>query len=242
MVAAVIQITQGLNVGAPGEALIGVLGPFTLTSAENLGVINYLWEVLDVPPTSALPVGVFTGGAVPSITPGADVRGSYLFRLTTTDLAGNQATDTRAFAVLETTGRLIPPFLGTDQSMNFGGQTRGWAKYIEAYLHAVDAGGGGGGGRTFTFPGDADYTVLAADDIIEWSTLTAVRTATLPVAPTVGEEHTLKVNDLGVFFLFLDGGVIQIDRGGTPPFTLISLNTSYMSYTLVFNGTKWSLV
>jgi hypothetical protein len=242
MVSAAIKFTQGFTTDAPGRSVIGVLAAaVTLTNGDNTGVSNWLWEVIDAPPASALQPGVLTGGAVPMVSFTPDARGSYLFRLTVNDLAGNVAQDMHAFAVLETTGRLMPAFLGNADTHNFSGNARGWAKYLEQHLQAI-GGGGGGGSHTFTFPGNANYAVLSTDDIIEWPTLTANRTATLPAAPTVGEGHTFKVNDLGGFRLDVNGNGSQVDRPGTNPGTTAQMSTNYMSYTYVFNGTKWSLV
>jgi hypothetical protein len=107
------------------------------------------------------------------------------------------------------------------------------------------AGPSGGGNRTLTIISDNDYTVLPTDDIIEWNIpLSGTRNAYLPLTPSIGEHYTFKVNDLtNGNHLYVNGNVYDVDRpGSTSPATSAQLSTSHMSYTFVFNGTKWIIV
>ncbi len=139
-VTAAIKFTQGASDPDAGLALIGVLTTaVVVTNGNDAGVVYWMWRVIDVPPGSAVATGVWTEGGTSSISFSPDVRGSYLIELIVRDGGANQARDVRAFAVLETTGRLIPPFAAGADALNFGGQERGWATYLEEYLHQVDS-------------------------------------------------------------------------------------------------------
>lgn len=163
-VTAKIQFKQGATTTTAGWAMLGSIGSaVTVMNQNNSEVVNSTFELLDVPAASALARGIIQDGALVSVQFTPDVRGCYLVRLTTKDLAGNQAIDVRTFGVLETTGRLIPPFLGQADAMNFSGQTRGWAKYLEQYLHAVDTGGGGGDNIVIVFD---NYTAVSRDIVM----------------------------------------------------------------------------
>lgn len=144
-VTAAIKLTQGVTTDAAGRSLIGVLTtPVTASNGDDTGVVFWRWEVLDVPAASAVATGVRTEGSLQTLVFSPDARGGYMLRLTTRDKLGNQAVDQRVFQVLEASGRLIPPLGGDDRSLNFAGQTRGWAKYEEQWLHYVDTIVGGG--------------------------------------------------------------------------------------------------
>lgn len=142
-VSASIAFTQGAQVGAPGVAIIGTTGTNVVASNGNdSNVVTWTWTMVDVAQGSALSTGVIATGAVPNVSFSPDVPGGYLLSLTTTDNSGNTAVDYRAFQVPETTGRIIPPFKGTNQSLNFiiSGvmNLRGWAPFQWAYDHEVD--------------------------------------------------------------------------------------------------------
>lgn len=139
--------TQGVTSSAPGVALIGTAGT-PVTGANGPGstsiIQNYEWTLIDCPSTSTLVPGFTQSGPTPTVTFTPDVAGGYLWQLKVSDQFGNFAKDLRTFQVLESSGRLIPPAYAPGSALNFGGQTRGWAKYIIDYLKQVDAGGGGG--------------------------------------------------------------------------------------------------
>jgi hypothetical protein len=144
-VAAAVQFTQGVTVGPPGEALFGVTGTnVTVANGNNALVDNWAFDVIDVPPGSAIPIGLAQDGATPTWTFDPDVTGGYLIQITLTGSDGSVAIDTRCFGVKETNGRFRPPFKATDVMLNFAGQTRGWATYMEAWFDAIDSGAGSG--------------------------------------------------------------------------------------------------
>jgi len=247
MATANIRFSQGMANPPAGEALLGVVAvPVTASNENNSGVTVWRWSIISVPSASAVPIGIQS--TTPTLTFTPDVVGGYLVELVIRD-STNRVQRTRLAVVIPevNSGLFIPPFEADSRSLTVAGQLKGWAalSFMEGWLKALDTligGGGGGGGRSFTFPGDADYGVLPTDDIIEWPTLTAQRTATLPAVPVANQSVTLKVNDLAGFSLVADGNGNAVDNPGGPPFLNAQLWTSYMSYTFVFNGTKWSLV
>lgn len=140
MVAALLQITQGVTVVPAGQAYIGVAGTaVTWANANNADVVNWTFEFIDTGSgTSAVPIGVVQSGGVATFTFTPDVPGGYLMHLTVEDSAGNTSEDYRVFQIKEGSGRIIPPFGATDSMMNFGGQSQGWAPYAAAYFREVD--------------------------------------------------------------------------------------------------------
>lgn len=138
-IAAVIQFTQGPNTAAPGTAVIGTMtdGAVTCASTANTGVHAYSWTMIDVPEGSAIPLGVFSASQVTTF-PQPDLRGGYLVQLVTSDEVGGSASALLSFQVLEASGRLIPSFKASDLATNFGGQKRGWAKYLTEWLKHLD--------------------------------------------------------------------------------------------------------
>jgi hypothetical protein len=148
-VTAKIKFVQGALTPPPGEALIGVTGvPVTASNEDNSNVETMTWTVVDVPPTSAVPIGVQHFGSPINYIFTPDRSGGYLLWLTVTDLAGNRADFELVFQVEEPSGFVIPPFMATAPMLNFGAQKRGWAKYIESILRALLALGGGASGRS----------------------------------------------------------------------------------------------
>lgn len=164
-VSAKITFVQGLSTPPAGEALIGELTtPVTCSNDDNSNVALFEWEMVDRPPTSAVPLGIVAVGTVPTFQFVPDQRGGYLLHLTVTDLAGNRAEDFRVFQVPETTGHLIPPFSALAPALNFAGQLRGWAKPLEELLRFLLAGGGSSGGGWQTAL-DLDFTAEATQTI-----------------------------------------------------------------------------
>lgn len=256
-VSAAIKFVQGVTTDDPGISVIGVLTTsVVLSNGDNTNVINWTWEVIDKPVGSVLPVGVLAGGNVPTTTFSPDVRGSYLFRLSVVDRAGNQAQDVRCFSVLETTGRLIPPFLGDMASINFSGNKRGWAKYLEAYLHAVDAGGGGGvptsrqiisgtgltgGGdltadRTLNVVANADGSIIANADDIQVGILA---TDAQHGARGGGTQHAIATTSVNGFMSA--GDKVKLDGYPTSPATIFYGNADRAQYTAVNNSGDYSV-
>lgn len=131
--AALIKYVQGASTPAAGLALIGVLSTTVVASNDNnLGVSTWEWKILDVPPGSTVPTGVVSTASTYSFSP--DKRGGYLLQLTVTDSLGRQYIDKRCFQVAEPNGLIIPPFMAEATALNFSGQARGWAKYMEEWL------------------------------------------------------------------------------------------------------------
>ncbi len=164
MVTALIKFEQGATVGVAGESLIGVVAgdPVVASNDDDTNVGWATFTFVDVPPTSAIPLGVAQDSATLTYEFEPDVVGGYFLAMTVREsqFSAVSASDRRVFQVLEASGRLIPPFLAEASHLNFGGQARGWAKYFEEWLHAVDAGGGGANLDT-----DNGTVTQAADEI-----------------------------------------------------------------------------
>lgn len=146
MANAQIKFTQGALNPPAGQALQGVTGtPVICTNGDNTNVVSWSWVMVDVPPGSAVATGTFSSSSVGSFNP--DLPGGYLVRETTHDNLGNVYTDDRAVLVPEDSiyNRIIAPFMAVADALNVGGQTRGWATFMEPYLHVLDRLGDVGG-------------------------------------------------------------------------------------------------
>jgi hypothetical protein len=140
---ALIQITQGSNTDIAGRAVQGdtTSGTVVFANGDNTGVVAWKYELVDVPPGSAIAVAVQGPGAVATYTMAQpDEPGSYRVMLTTYDAAGNQDVDIRNLIVpTPILGLLIGPtqFLPAQlpytgpgakpDELNVAGQSRGWA-------------------------------------------------------------------------------------------------------------------
>lgn len=182
MATAQIVFTQGVSVSPPSTSLMGVAAvSVQVASNITLGIVTFIFTVIDVPPGSAVPVGLVQTGASPTWNFTPDLQGGYCVELETIDGSGNTSTDTQVFGVPTTTGRFIPPFTGNAQNLNFAGQTRGWAPYMEAWLHFLDT-----LGEPFTRVTTAGgHTLIAADDKKYFLIDTRTGPLSLPL-PTVG--------------------------------------------------------
>lgn len=142
-VAAAVQFTQGVNVGPAGQALFGVTGTsVSAANGDNTGVKSWAFTMVDVPPTSAVATGLVQSGSGPTYSFDPDVSGGYLMSITVTGYDGSTATDTRCFGVKRPSGLFVPPFTATAPMLNFGGQARGWAAYMDtlvAWLAILDS-------------------------------------------------------------------------------------------------------
>lgn len=137
--AAQIQFVQGLNTPPGGQALAGVTGVLVTASHSGGGIItSYVWTIVDVPPGSVVPTGLISTSSSFTFTP--DLPGGYLVQLVTTDNMTITTSDLRAVLVAEDTlyGRYIPPYDAPGDALNIGGQARGWATFMEDYLHLLD--------------------------------------------------------------------------------------------------------
>lgn len=148
MANASIRFSQGATVGAAGQALLGVAGTLvTVANDDDTNVVEWTFIVNAVPPTSSVPVGTVQSGSSPSWTFTPDVADCYLITLQTKDNIGVVRSDTRAFGVLRTSGRIVPPFAGDAGSLNFqnapwSNHNIGWDPVMRAWLDYVDGIGG----------------------------------------------------------------------------------------------------
>ena len=150
MSTALIQLTQGVTVGAAGEALFGAAGAAVdVANAVNTGVTSWQIELVDVPPGSALTTGTKASsdnGSTPAYSFTPDVAGGYRLVLKVWDginrVGTATDTDIRNFGVKGAGGlylptqqiwpRPLPPVASGEAGAkpdenNFAGQTRGWA-------------------------------------------------------------------------------------------------------------------
>lgn len=152
-VAAAIKFVQGALVGTPGVALLGATAtPVVCSNGNDTGVSTWTWTVAASPPTSAIAPGTGGTGATFTFTP--DVVGCYLLALQLLGSDESEATDVRAFGIVQPNGLLIPPFSGTSGSLNFSSVTTGWDPIMRAWLLLVEAlqANIGGSGITTTGP------------------------------------------------------------------------------------------
>jgi len=167
-VQALIRFIQGPNSGLAGEGVVGTLtdGACTVSNGDDTGVISWKYEMLYVPPGSAVPLTVQGPGPTTTFAFTPDVAGTYRLRLT---VAGTVVTDTetdiRCFAVPFPLGLIAPPYQrnpdplpltgagGKPDEMNLGGQPFGWdgdnnasRKLLYQALEKLDALTPGSGG------------------------------------------------------------------------------------------------
>lgn len=161
-VEAKLRFRQGVNVGNPGQAFFGELStPVIIENTNNLGVENWSFEIVDVPTGSVVVKGLVQDrGTNPTYSFSPDVRGGYLCTITVRDKFGNASSDTREFGVLRVSGRHIPSFRAIDQSLNYPGNGRGWAKFMDEWLDFIDSGGGGLSRVTYDFLNGEESTDL----------------------------------------------------------------------------------
>lgn len=164
MPTASIKFVQGALNGGDGEALIEggtVTGvAVTISNVNNTDANEWTFELVKVPPGSALTPGVkqqSTSLNTYQFTP--DVRGGYVWLLRVKSSAGLIAEDYKVFGVKETSGRFRPPYTATDRMLNSATVTTGWRAYVDEYLSAFDV---SESGVTDNFPTDADRTAPAS--------------------------------------------------------------------------------
>jgi hypothetical protein len=147
---ALIKFTQGILVGADGEALVGTTGTaVNVANVDNTGVNSWQIDLVYTPSGSAVPVSVplafndSSGTPAASFTP--DVTGAYRVVLTVWDTTGRTGTndaDIRNFLVPEANHPfIIPPYQEDPQpkptlasghpgakpnETNIGGTELGW--------------------------------------------------------------------------------------------------------------------
>ena len=141
MVAALIKFTQGATTDVAGRALVGAAGTNVVVSnGDDTGVVSWTYDLLYVPPGSALVVHTQGPSIVSTFGMGVpDVFGCYRVRLTVVDANGNTDQDIRNFAIVTTNRHwIIPPYQGNPvplplvgvgskpDELNFGDQAFGW--------------------------------------------------------------------------------------------------------------------
>lgn len=135
-VTAAIKFTQGVTTAPAGQAMFGVLStPLVVSNGDDTNVASWTYELLDRRTGSAVPLGVLQDAGInPTYTITPDVRGGYLWHLTVKGFDGSVAEDTREFGIKEANGFYIPSYKAGGRALNFGGQARGWAPYMEEWL------------------------------------------------------------------------------------------------------------
>jgi len=135
---ALLKITQGSDTDIAGRALLGSLtgGAVIFANGDNTGVATWKYEVLNVPPTSAIPLTTQGPNTTPTFTMAQpDAPGSYRIRLTVTHGDATTDVDIRNLVVPFTNGLLCPPYQGNPvpltpgtkpDELNIGGQAFGW--------------------------------------------------------------------------------------------------------------------
>lgn len=147
---ALIKFTQGLVVGADGEAQLGVAGTsVSLTNVDNTDVGSWQFDLAYADPRGSLVATTdwaHGDGSSPAATFEPDTNGSFRWVLKVWAAPGRvgdpASVDIRVFNVPEPNGMIVPPAqlwplpLPDPQSgdakakpneMNFGGQVNGWA-------------------------------------------------------------------------------------------------------------------
>jgi hypothetical protein len=141
-VTASITFEQDATSPGAGISMVGVGGSLvTLTNADNTGVIQWTWELLDSPIGSALAPGILGNSFSESFTPDTpDTPGCYRIRLAVIGTDGSTACDVKNFCVPTEQGWILPPFKATAGELNFPGNTEGWESLLnQIFLDISDA-------------------------------------------------------------------------------------------------------
>lgn len=165
---ALIQFTQGVVVGIPGQALVGVTGTLVnVANQDNTGVNSWQIDLVYTPPGSAVPVSTplafSDNGTTPAASFTPDILGSYRVVLTVWDAinrVGSHDGDIRNFIVPGIKhGLVIPPYQEDPQphptlasgfpsakpnETNIGGSEKGWVGngadgLLADFIRRVDA-------------------------------------------------------------------------------------------------------
>ena len=196
-----IKFVQGATIGTPGVALAGVSGTLvTASNGDDSSVKRWQWTMVGTPSASSIPQGLISDGPVTAATFTPDVAGGYHLQLVTFDAAGNSVTDRRVFQVPELSGRYIPPFDAEAPAMNFLGQLRGWALYLEAYLKYVDTIISVLGSVPVNYQTVNTYTLQLSDrgGVVTMSSA-GTTTVSMPASPANGDTYTV-MNACGATF------------------------------------------
>jgi hypothetical protein len=152
-ISALLQFTQGTNVGAQGCALVVTAGtPVVIRNSNNISTQSYRLELCYAPPGSTYaftpgttaPTILAQSNGAPSFSFTPDVAGCYRFRLTVWNgfgYTGQPDVDIRNIGIVFANGLIAPsyqkfpdplPLPGTvlpgakPGELNFGGQPYGW--------------------------------------------------------------------------------------------------------------------
>lgn len=159
-VSALIRFVQGPNSGPAGQAVSGTLtdGACIVSNGNNSSVLTWHYEMLYVPPDSAVPLTSQGPGALSTFSFTPDVAGTYRVRLTVAGpTPGMINTDIRCFCVPFPNGTIAPPYQrnpaplplsgagGKPDELNIDGQRHGWsginsssAKFMYRVLKELD--------------------------------------------------------------------------------------------------------
>jgi hypothetical protein len=88
-----------------------------------------------------------------------------------------------------------------------------------------------------TFP--LGYTIVAGDDVISVTSITAPFTVSLPVSPVTGDTYTIKDTNGNAALnnITINSGIINIDSA--PNYTIL---VNYQSLDLIYTGSQWSII
>lgn len=149
-VTAAFRFIQGTTFDVE-RAAIGVPGSQVTCQWQGEGTPEeWTWTMVSAPTGSVVPLGVFGMGFTPNAYFTPDIPGGYLVELTVIDpVTGQAVTIQLAFLVPELSGRIIPPFRATPQSLRTAAQVtdlqvQGWHPLMEEWLRFIESGGGGG--------------------------------------------------------------------------------------------------
>lgn len=159
-VSALIRFVQGPNSDIAGRAVKGTIadGAVTVSNGSNSGVVTWKYELLFVPPGSAVSLSTQGPNATSTFTFTPDVAGTYRVRLTVVGTTASDVDqDIRCFCVPFANGFISPPYQrnpdplpvtgagAKPDEMNLGGQAYGWSgdndtsrKLLHQALQAID--------------------------------------------------------------------------------------------------------
>ncbi len=219
-----IVFSQDLITTPPGVALLGVItDPVTISNGNDSNVGQWTFEVIGAPPTSSLTIGIVQVGTIPTFTFIPDVPGGYLFRLTVQGSNGEIAQDLRVFQTPETSGRIIPPFKSTDDSLNFFiGITQnlsGWANTQGDYDRAIDILAPGSGISSLNGMTGPAVSIIGTDGVFAQPNVPTSNDLTLSFAIPSQSDGDLVVRDTGAWSRIAGGTLNQIltSQGPTVP-------------------------
>jgi hypothetical protein len=222
-----IKFVQGGNIGTPGIALEGTVGTaVTASNGDNSSVARWKWSMIGTPGGSSVPTGLISDGTTPTAVFTPDVTGGYHLELITFDASGAQKIDRRVFQVPELSGRRIAPFDAEAGALNFLGQARGWAPFMEDYCRYLDFFSVGPnvplGSRSFTQQSSSVAGKAVFADIASYQTPDAtpvvVYSYALPAGATVDVVAIIEACESATpeNAIFKQGGAFRRVAGGAP--------------------------